>query len=148
MLFLTLTLNFKLILLLSKKGYNTLILIICKFSKRVTLIKEKNSFTAKKWACVFFIRLDLVYWSLFEELITDCNPKFISNFGTTFFNKLYVKLLYNIAYHPQTNGLNKKTNQTVEMILCFFLLMHLKTLLIGLKPFFISKPSSIIPLFQ
>lgn len=36
------------------------------------------------------------------------------------FKKLGVKLLYSIAYHPQTDGLNKRTNQTVEIALRFF----------------------------
>lgn len=36
------------------------------------------------------------------------------------FEKLGVKLLYSIAYHPQTDGSSKKINQTVEIALRFF----------------------------
>lgn len=37
------------------------------------------------------------------------------------FKKLGVKLFYSTAYHPQTDGSSKKTNQTVEIVLRFFI---------------------------
>lgn len=70
-----------------------------KFSKSVTLIKGKNTETAKKWAHALLSRLDLVDLGLFKEFITDRNPKFLSKFWTALFKKLGVKLLYNIANH-------------------------------------------------
>ena len=97
--FFTLTLDFVLALPMSKEGYNTLMLVTCKFSKRVTLIKGKDTFTAKDWAHTFFARLDLVDWGLPGELIIDRDPKFLSKFWTSLFEKLGVKLLYSIAYH-------------------------------------------------
>ena len=45
---------------MSKEGYNALMLVTCKFSKRVTLIEGKDTFTAEDWAHAFFARLDLV----------------------------------------------------------------------------------------
>lgn len=36
------------------------------------------------------------------------------------FNKIGVKLLYSMTYHPQTNGLSERTNQTVKIALQFF----------------------------
>lgn len=55
-------------------------LVICKFSKKITLIEEKNTFIAKEWACVFFTKLDFIDWGLSKELITDRDPKFPSSF--------------------------------------------------------------------
>ena len=46
-LFFTLTLDYILALPVSKEGYNTLMSVTCKFSKRVTLITGKDTFTAK-----------------------------------------------------------------------------------------------------
>lgn len=37
------------------------------------------------------------------------------------FTRLGVKLLYSVAYHPQTDGLSKRTNQTVEIALRFLI---------------------------
>lgn len=119
MLFFMLTLDFVLALPLSKEGYNALILVTCKFFKRITLIEGKNTWTVKEWAHVFLTRLDLVDWGLLGELITDRDPKFLGKFWTVFFEKLGVKLFYSTAYHPQINSSNEKTNQTMEIALRF-----------------------------
>lgn len=55
-----LTLDFILALPVNKEGYNALMLMTCKFSKRVTLIEGKDTFTAKDWAHALLARLDLV----------------------------------------------------------------------------------------
>ena len=60
MLFFTLTIDFVLALPVSKEGYNTLMSVTCKFSKRVILIKGKDTFTAKDWAYAFLARLDFI----------------------------------------------------------------------------------------
>ena len=118
--FFTLTLDFILALPLTADGYNALMSVTCKFSKRVTLIEGKDTWTAKEWAHAFLARLDLVDWGLPGELITDRDPKFLSKFWTALIEKLGVKLLYSTAYHPQTDGSSKRTNQTVEIALRFF----------------------------
>lgn len=46
--FFTLTLDFVVVLPVSKEGYNALMSVIYKFSKKVTLIKGKDTWTAKK----------------------------------------------------------------------------------------------------
>ena len=118
--FFTLTLDFVLALPVSKEGYNALISVTYKFSKRVTLIKGKDTFTAKDWSHAFLAKLDFVDWGLSGDFITDRDPKFLSKFWTSLFEKLGVKLLYSTAYHPQTDGSSERTNQTVEIALRFF----------------------------
>ena len=118
--FSTLTLDFVLALPLSKEGYNAIMSITCKFSKRVTLVDGTDIWSAEKWANAFLKRLDLIDWGLLGELITDRDPKFLSKFWTALFTKLGVKLLYSTAYHPQTDGASERTNQTVKIALRFF----------------------------
>lgn len=62
----------------------------------------------------------MINWGLLGKLITNWEPKFLSKFLTLLFAKLGIKLLYNIAYHHQTDGANKRTNQTIEIALQFF----------------------------
>lgn len=112
-------LDFVFALPMSKKGYNTLMSVTCKFSKRITLIEGKDTWTAEEWAHAFLARLDLVYWGFPKELITDYDPKFFSKFWTALFKKLGVKLLYSITYHPQTDGSSERINQTIEITLRF-----------------------------
>lgn len=118
--FFTLILDFILAFFLYKEGFNALILVIYKFSKWVILIEGKNTWTAEEWAYTFLNILDLVDWGFSKTLIIDRNPKFFNKFWTGLFEKLVVKLLYSTAYHPQTNGISKKTNQIVEINLRFF----------------------------
>ncbi len=58
--FLTLTLDFVFVLLLSKEKYNAIISVTCKFSKRVTFIKGTDTWSAEQWANAFLNRLDLI----------------------------------------------------------------------------------------
>lgn len=78
--FFTLTLDFVLALPLSKEGYNTIMLVTCKFSKRVTLVEGADIWSAEQWAHAFLKRLNLIDWGLPRELITDRDPKFLSKF--------------------------------------------------------------------
>lgn len=118
--FFTPTLDFVLALPVSKEGYNALMSVTCKFSKRITLIEGVDTWTAEQWAQAFLKRLDLIDWGLPAELITDRDPKFLSKFWTALVEKLGVKLLYSTAYHSQTDRSSERTNQTVEIALRFF----------------------------
>lgn len=85
-------------------------LVICKFFKQVILVPSKDIWSAVDWAYALLARLNLIDWELPGKLITDKDPKFLSEFGTALFTKLGVKLLYNTAYHLQTDGFSKRTN--------------------------------------
>lgn len=105
---------------LALEGFNTLILVICKFFKHITLIKGMDTYSVKEWAHIFFKHLNLVDSSFLGNLITNHDPKFLSKFWTALFIKLEVKLLYSITYYPQMDGSSKRKNQTIEIILRFF----------------------------
>ncbi len=119
-LFFIFTRDFMLALSFTTREYNALISVTCKFSKKVILIEDKDTWIAKEWAYVFLAWLDLINWGLPRELITNCSPKFLNKFLTVLFEKLGVKLLYSTIYHPQIDESSKKTNQTVEIALRFF----------------------------
>lgn len=63
----------------------------------------------------------MIDWGLFSKLITNKDSKFLSKFWKALFTKLEMKLLYSKAYHPQTDGSSERTNQTVEIVLQFFI---------------------------
>lgn len=95
--FFILTLDFVLALPLSKQGFNAIMLVTCKFSKRVTPIEGADTWSTDQWAQAFLKRLDLINWGLPGELITDRDPKFLSKFWAELFARLGVKLLYSTA---------------------------------------------------
>jgi transposase InsO family protein len=100
---------------------DTALTVTCKASKRVTIIAGKSTWTAVNWAEALLERLLIADWGIPEGIISDRDPKFISEFWRTLFNKLGTKLLMSTAYHPQTDGQSERTNQTVEIALRFFL---------------------------
>lgn len=118
--FFTLTLDFVLAFSLTKQSFNAIMSMTCKFLKQVTLIEGADTRSAEQWAQAFLKRLDLIDWGLPGKLITDRDLKFLSKFWAELFARLGVKLLYNTAYHPQTDCSSKRTNQTVEIALRFF----------------------------
>ena len=48
----------------------------------------------------------------------------MSSFWRQVFQKLGTKILASTAYHPQTDGQSKRTNQTVEIGLRFWITEH------------------------
>ena len=117
----TITLDFVLALPKSKSGLDCLKSVTDKFSKRVTIIPGKSNWTAMEWAEALLHRLDIADWGLPKVIISDRDPKFLSDLWRALFTKLGVNLLYLSAYHPQTDGQSERTNQTVKIALQFLL---------------------------
>ena len=116
----TLTLDFILAMPLTPQGLDCVMSVTCKFSKRITYVPEKTTWTAAQWAAALIERLELGDWGIPKALLSDRDPKFLSELWTGLFQQLNVKLLYSTAYHPQTDGQSERTNQTAEIMLRFF----------------------------
>ena len=67
----TITLDFVLALPKSKNGFDTVMSVTCKFSKRVTLIPGKKTWSAKQWAEALLERLWLADWGLPKIILSD-----------------------------------------------------------------------------
>ena len=117
----TITMDFILALPISRQGFDTAMSVTCKFSKRVTIIPGKATWSAGEWGIALLDRLDIADWGLPKAIISDRDRKFLSDMWTAIFRKLGVKLMYSTAYHPQTDGQSERTNQTVEIALRFHL---------------------------
>lgn len=93
--------------------------VTCKFSRRVTLIAGKSTYTASQWANALLDRLLIADWGIPEAIVSDRDPKFLSDMWKTLFDRLGTSLLMSTAYHPQTDGASERTNQTVEIAIRF-----------------------------
>ncbi|MBW0501331.1 hypothetical protein O181_041046 [Austropuccinia psidii MF-1] len=51
---------------------------------------------------------------IFQNIISDRDPKFTSKLWTNLYNLFGTKLSFSTAYHPQINGLAEKMIQTLE----------------------------------
>jgi hypothetical protein len=75
----TITIDFILGLLMSKQGkFDALATVTCKFSKRIALIPGCTTWKAEQWAEALVQRLTDLDWGLPKIIISDRDPKFVS----------------------------------------------------------------------
>ena len=98
------------------QGYDTILVVIDRFTKFGHFIRLTHPFTAKSAAQVF---LDHVYrlHGLPESINTDIDKVFTSVFWRELFKVMGVELNYSSSYHPQIDGQGERLNQCVESYL-------------------------------
>jgi len=102
-------------------GFDALMTITCKSTKRNLLLPGAEDWTAVTWANTFITGLIGHDWGIPSAIISDRDSKFMGSFWKEVFTKMNVNLLTSTAWHPQTDGQSERTNQTVEIALRFFL---------------------------
>ena len=120
-LFHTIAIDF--ILVLSDE-LNITMFVICKHFKRTSLILDKETYEAKKWANALLNRLLIADWDISKAIIFDRDSKFMSDLWQVFFIRLNTRLLVATAYHSQTDEISERTNQTVEIAIRYFIIEH------------------------
>lgn len=117
----TITFDFILELPMLNKGYNIILLLIDKYTKKIFLPPRKTIYLAAEQARALIDQLDLVDWGIPKAIILDCDPKFLSELQTAMHKVFAMKLLYFTAYHLQIDSASEQTNQTAEIALQFYL---------------------------
>ena len=117
----TLTLDFILALPKSRKDLDCIMSVTDKFSKAVTLLPGKITYSGKDWAIELLDRLAMLNWGLPRAIISDRDRKFLGAIWKQIFDSLQAKLLYSAAWHPQTDGMSERSNQTVEIALRYYI---------------------------
>lgn len=117
LIFHTITIDFILALPLLENGFNTMMTITDKFCKKMTSAPGKDTWGSAEWADALL--LALADWGIPKAIISDRDPKFLSDLWKAIFKSLGTDLLVSTAYHPQTDGQSERTNQTVEIALRF-----------------------------
>src|SRR5258708_3206498 len=105
--------------LLDSKGYNAVLMVVDRLSKRIHAIPTVTSLDS---AGVTRLFLEHVWHhhGLPEEVISDHGPAFVSNFSHKLATLLGVKLTPSTSYHPQTDGQMERMNQEIEAYLRVF----------------------------
>ena len=101
--------------------FNSILTVTDKFTKGKLLIPGRDDMSARDWAVQLLDYLRLCNWGIPKTTISDRDPKFRSELWKKVFKLLKVDLLVSTAYHPQTDGLSERTNQAVEIALCYFI---------------------------
>ena len=116
----TIAMDFIVGLPMTSEGYDSLLTVTDKFSKRVLLVPGKSTFSAAEWADVLLAALTQQGWGIPAATISDRDSKFMSELWQAIFKKLGTDILASTAYHPQTDGQSERTNQTVEIAIRYF----------------------------
>ncbi|KAI0996230.1 hypothetical protein K3495_g11949, partial [Podosphaera aphanis] len=118
------SLNIDFILALPKavpNNFDCVLTVTERLSKAITLIPGKTTWSALQWGNALISHLLMILWGLPHEIISDRDPKFLSQLWRGMFEELKVNLLFSTAWHPQTDGAAERTNQQVEIALRYFI---------------------------
>ena len=93
----------------STKQNDTIMVVVDKLSKVAHFIPVKSIYKAIDISSIFMNEIFRLH-GMPKEIISDIDTKFTSNFWKYLFVGFETKLLFSIAYHPQTDGQTKRVN--------------------------------------
>ena len=102
-----------------KAGYDMILVIIDRFSKRSFSLPCHKTITAKETAELFIHYIYRIYGPP-DTIVSDRGPQFISAFWNEFTRILGIRLKLSTANHPQTDGQTENLNQWVDQRLRSF----------------------------
>ncbi len=106
---------------LKRKKFDTLLIVIDKFSKDKLFISRRNTWKAQDWAISLRKYLQLCNWDLSQVLIFDKDVKFRFDLWKFLFIIVKIDLLISIVYHSQIDEQSERTNQTIKIALRYLL---------------------------
>src|SRR5882672_11094527 len=105
--------------LLPSRGYDAIMVVVDRLSKRTHVIPTTSDVTAAGVAKLFRDHIWKLH-GLLEEVISDRGTQFISNFTQSLSQLLGIRVVASMAYHLQTDGQTERVNQEVEQFLRLF----------------------------
>jgi hypothetical protein len=100
----------------TQEPYDSILVVTDRFTKFGRFIPYRETWTAEQLARVF-VKEVVANHGIPQQLISDRDKLFTSNFWTALMQILGVKHKLSTAYHPQTDGQTERLNQVLEQYL-------------------------------
>ncbi|MBW0507502.1 hypothetical protein O181_047217 [Austropuccinia psidii MF-1] len=95
------------------RSYNACLVLVDRYRKTPMFLPCHNNDISMDTAIMILNKV-ISHTGLFQNIISDRDPKFTSELWTNLHNLFGTKLSFSTAYHPQTDGLSKRMIQTLE----------------------------------
>ena len=98
------------------KGFDFMLIVICRFTSMVHLIPTYTTATAKDVAWLYLKEVVRLH-GIPDTIVSDRDPRFVSRFWRELHKLVGTKLLMSTAYHPQTDGMAERAVQNASQVL-------------------------------
>lgn len=100
----------------TSNGYDSVLVVVDRLTKFVLFLPTTSTITAHGTAQLFFDRV-VTLFGLPQDIVSDRDPKFTSEFWQCLWDRFGTKLSMSTAYHPQTDGQTERINRVLEEML-------------------------------
>ena len=101
------------------EGYDSILVVVDRFSKMTHFIACNKEITAQATAELFMRNIVRIH-GLPKSIVSDRGPQFISKFWKGLFALMGTEIKLSTSHHPQTDGQTERVNQALEQYLrCF-----------------------------
>ena len=102
-----------------RENYNSILVVLNKFTKYTYLIPYKEKSTIKQMTWIILNRV-IRYHDILKSIIADRDKIFISNFWRILMTDIGTKTKLSTAYYPQTDKQIERMNQILETYLHYY----------------------------
>ena len=101
-------------------AYDAVMTVTDRLTKQQCFIPGRKDWGAIDWATAFWYECVCNGWGIPRVIITDRDRRFLNVFWSEIFKRAGVRMIATAAYHPSADGQSERSNQSLEIMLRYF----------------------------